>query len=196
MPRRFFGLARNIENGGSVTVIATALIDTGSRMDDYIYEEFKSTGNSEVVLDRELAEARVYPAINIPASSTRKEELLYNADEISRLATLRRWLSGGSALAAMRGLLKLIDGTPDNATLLRSLNPAGGSTSAATKGAKGVADSGDAPLVNVSDRARPPSEKATQRATTASTRPAAPRSLQTSSITPRARRAKPKSKKE
>lgn len=124
MPRRFFGLARNIEHGGSVTVIATALIETGSRMDDYIYEEFKSTGNSEIVLDRELAEARIYPAINIPASSTRKEELLYSEDEIARLATLRRWLAGGSATAAMRGLLKLIDKTPDNAALLRALNPA------------------------------------------------------------------------
>ena len=196
MPRRFFGLARNIENGGSVTVIATALIDTGSRMDDYIYEEFKSTGNSEVVLDRELAEARVYPAINIPASSTRKEELLYNADEISRLATLRRWLSGGSALAAMRGLLKLIDGTPDNATLLRSLNPAGGSTGAATKGAKGAADSGDAPLVNRPDPARTAAKKSAESTATNASRPVSPRSLQTSSIAPRARRAKPKSKKE
>lgn len=116
-------------------------------------EEFKSTGNSEVVLDRELAEARVHPVINIPASSTRKEELLYNADEIARLATLRRWLSGGSALAAMRGLLKLIDGTPDNATLLRSLNPASGATSGAASGAKGAADSGDAPLANLSGTA-------------------------------------------
>ncbi len=124
MPRRFFGLARNVENGGSVTVLATALIETGSRMDDYIYEEFKSTGNSEIVLDRELAEARIYPAINIPATGTRKEELLYSEDEIARLATLRRWLAGGSPQAAMRGLLKLMEKAPDNATLLRALNPA------------------------------------------------------------------------
>ena len=79
IPRRFFGLARNIEHGGSVTVVATALIDTGSRMDDLIFEEFKSTGNSELMLDRELAEARIFPAINLLASSTRKEELLYEA---------------------------------------------------------------------------------------------------------------------
>ena len=74
IPRRFFGLARNIEKGGSVTVIATALVQTGSRMDDMIFEEFKSTGNSELVLDRNLAEARIYPAINLLASGTRKEE--------------------------------------------------------------------------------------------------------------------------
>ena len=123
IPRRFFGLARNVEKGGSVTVIATALIDTGSRMDDYIYEEFKSTGNSEIVLDRSLAEARIFPAINLLASSTRKEELLYTSDEINRLATLRRWLAGGNPKAAMRGILKLIEGTKTNSELLQRLNP-------------------------------------------------------------------------
>lgn len=123
IPRRFFGLARNIEKGGSVTVIATALIDTGSRMDDYIYEEFKSTGNSEIVLDRSLAEARIFPAINLLASSTRKEELLYTPDEITRLATLRRWLAGGNPKAAMRGMLKLIEATKTNSELLQRLNP-------------------------------------------------------------------------
>lgn len=123
IPRRFFGLARNIEKGGSVTVIATALIETGSRMDDYIYEEFKSTGNSEIVLDRGLAEARIFPAVNLLASSTRKEELLYNADERGRLTTLRRWLAGGNPKAAMRGILKLIEGTKTNRELLQGLNP-------------------------------------------------------------------------
>lgn len=123
IPRRFFGLARNIEKGGSVTVIATALIDTGSRMDDFIYEEFKSTGNSEIVLDRSLAEARIFPAINLLASSTRKEELLYTPDEITRLATLRRWLAGGNPKAAMRGILKLIEATKTNSELLQRLNP-------------------------------------------------------------------------
>jgi len=123
IPRRFFGLARNIEKGGSVTVIATALIETGSRMDDYIYEEFKSTGNSEIVLDRELAEARIFPAMNLLASSTRKEELLYNADERARLITLRRWLAGGNPKAALRGILKLIEATKTNSELLQRLNP-------------------------------------------------------------------------
>ncbi|MFZ1755248.1 MAG: transcription termination factor Rho [Caldilineaceae bacterium] len=123
LPRRFFGLARNIEKGGSVTVIATALIETGSRMDDYVYEEFKSTGNSEIVLDRELAEARIFPAINIQASSTRKEHLLYNEDEMARLATLRRWLASGNSKAAMNGLLKLLDQTKSNDELLKRLKP-------------------------------------------------------------------------
>ncbi|MBX3015777.1 MAG: transcription termination factor Rho [Caldilineaceae bacterium] len=123
IPRRFFGLARNIEKGGSVTVIATALIDTGSRMDDYIYEEFKSTGNSEIVLDRSLAEARIFPAMNLLASSTRKEDLLYTADDLARLVTLRRWLAGGNSKAAMRGMLKLIEATKSNSELLQRLNP-------------------------------------------------------------------------
>jgi transcription termination factor Rho len=123
IPRRFFGLARNIEHGGSVTVIATALVDTGSRMDDLIYEEFKSTGNSELVLDRELAEARIFPAINLLASGTRKEELLYNADEVARLATLRRWLAKAKPAPSMRGMLKLIDMTETNEELLARLKP-------------------------------------------------------------------------
>jgi transcription termination factor Rho len=123
IPRRFFGLARNIERGGSVTVIATALIETGSQMDAHIFEEFKSTGNSEIVLDRALAEARIFPAINLLASGTRKEELLYTADEMRRLAALRRWLAGGSPAAAMRGLLKLLDKAPTNDELLHRINP-------------------------------------------------------------------------
>jgi len=185
IPRRFFGLARNIENGGSVTVIATALIETGSRMDDYIYEEFKSTGNSEIVLDRELAEARIYPAINIAASGTRKEELLYNEDEIARLATLRRWLAGGSSQAAMRGLLKLIDNTADNATLLRGLNPAGAS-----------AEKPRAKASSAADGAPPKRSRAKKAAdtTTPATSPKAPRTLK--AVSPRARRAKPKKQKD
>lgn len=123
LPRRFFGLARNIEKGGSVTVIATALIETGSRMDDYVYEEFKSTGNSEIVLDRELAEARIFPAINVHASSTRKEHLLYSEAEMARLATLRRWLASGNPKAAMVGLLKLLEQTKSNDELLKRLKP-------------------------------------------------------------------------
>lgn len=118
IPRRFFGLARAIENGGSVTVIGTALIETGSRLDDYVFEELKSTGNSEIVLDRSLAEARIFPAINLPASSTRKEELLYDAEQVQRLVALRRWLAKGTPKAAMVGLLNLLAKTPSNDELL------------------------------------------------------------------------------
>ncbi len=121
IPRRFFGLARNVENGGSVTVLATALVETGSRMDDYIFEEFKSTGNSEIVLTRELADARIFPAINLLASSTRREELLYNEDEMLGLSTLRRGLSGNDPKAAMKTLLKLLERAPTNRDLLKQL---------------------------------------------------------------------------
>jgi transcription termination factor Rho len=92
-------------------------------MDDHIFEEFKSTGNSELVLDRSLAEARIFPAINVLASSTRKEELLYTEDEVARLAALRRWLAGAEPKAAMRGLLKLLDQAPTNEVLLQRLRP-------------------------------------------------------------------------
>jgi transcription termination factor Rho len=121
IPRRFFGLARAIEHGGSVTVIATALIQTGSRMDDYIFEEFKSTGNSELVLDRALAEARIYPAINVLASGTRKEELLYAPEEMEKLTLLRRALAGRDPKSAIRGLLNLLAKAPTNEELLRRL---------------------------------------------------------------------------
>lgn len=120
-PRRFFGLARNIEDGGSVTVIATALIDTGSRMDDFIFEEFKSTGNSEIVLDRGLANARIFPAIDVLASGTRKEELLYDEEGMLSLATLRRALADMSLKAAMNNLLKLVEMSPTNEELLQRL---------------------------------------------------------------------------
>ncbi|MFO7633568.1 MAG: transcription termination factor Rho [Caldilinea sp.] len=121
MPRRFFGLARNIEKGGSVTVIATALIETGSRMDDLIFEEFKATGNSELVLDRSLAEARIFPAINIKASGTRKEELLYTPAEMEKLTLLRRALADRDSKSAMTGLLNLLQKAPSNDELLRRL---------------------------------------------------------------------------
>ncbi|MFQ5652013.1 MAG: transcription termination factor Rho [bacterium] len=123
IPRRFFGLARNVENGGSVTVIATALVETGSRMDDFIFEEFKGTGNSEIVLDRSLADARIFPAINILASGTRKEELLYTEDEMRGLAALRRRLADSEPKAAILELLKLVESTPTNKELLQELNP-------------------------------------------------------------------------
>jgi len=118
IPRRFFGLARNIENGGSVTVIATAQIDTGSQMDGFIFEEFKSTGNSEIVLDRSLAEARIFPAINILASGTRREELLYSEKEMDLLEPLRRWMVDYESKAAMRGLINLIKKTRTNTQLI------------------------------------------------------------------------------
>jgi transcription termination factor Rho len=124
IPRKFFGLARNIEHGGSVTVIATALIETGSRMDELIFEEFKGTGNSEIVLDRALAEARIFPAINIQKSGTRKEELLYNEVEMKWLASLRRLLADSEPKTAMQALLKILDRAPTNEELFRK--PLGG----------------------------------------------------------------------
>jgi len=121
IPRRFFGLARNVEDGGSVTIIATALVDTGSRMDQVIFEEFKGTGNSEIVLDRELAQARMFPAIDISASGTRKEELLYSPDDVRRLARLRQMLADRSPKDALALLLKLLQKYPTNEQLLQSI---------------------------------------------------------------------------
>ncbi len=121
IPRRFFGMARNIENGGSVTVIATALIDTGSRMDDLIFEEFKGTGNCEIVLNRSLAEARVFPAIDLLASGTRRDDLLYDADELDAINTLRRRGQDMTPRQAIEGLLKLMEERPTNAELLRNI---------------------------------------------------------------------------
>jgi transcription termination factor Rho len=122
VPRRLFGLARNIENGGSVTIIATCLIDTGSRMDQLIFEEFKGTGNSEIVLDRSLAEARIFPAIDIPASGTRKEAILYSDKHTRGIATLRRVLSTYHPRGAMESLFKLLKKYPDNAEFLESMS--------------------------------------------------------------------------
>jgi transcription termination factor Rho len=124
IPRRFFGLARNIENGGSVTILGTILIDTGSRMDQFIFEEFKGTGNSEIVLDRSLAEAYLFPAINLPASSTRKEERLYSPEDGRRLVALRRQLAGRPPRDALIYLLDLLDKYPTNEALLQSIHPA------------------------------------------------------------------------
>ena len=121
IPRRFFGLARNIENGGSVTILSTALIDTGSRMDQLVYEEFKGTSNSEIVLDRALAEAHIFPAINLPASGTRKAELLYSPDDSRRLTKLRRELAGRPPRRALEHLLDLLAEYPTNEELLQSM---------------------------------------------------------------------------
>jgi transcription termination factor Rho len=122
IPRRFFGLARNVENGGSVTILATALIETGSRMDQVIYEEFKSTGNSEIVLDRALAEERIFPAIDVHETGTRKEERLYSSADMVKLTALRRALAGYPPRTAMLNLLKLIGQSQDNEELLLRLS--------------------------------------------------------------------------
>jgi transcription termination factor Rho len=122
VPRRLFGLARNIEGGGSATIIATCLINTGSRMDQLIFEEFKGTGNSEIVLDRSLAEARIFPAIDIPASGTRKEAKLYSDEDTRGLATLRRVLSNYESKGAMDALFKLLQKYPTNKEFLESMS--------------------------------------------------------------------------
>ena len=114
-PKRFFGAARNIEEGGSLTIIATALIDTGSRMDDVIYEEFKGTGNSEIHLDRRIAEKRVYPAFNINRSGTRKEELITAPDELAKMWILRKLLHPMDELAAVEFLIGKMKDTKTNA---------------------------------------------------------------------------------
>ncbi|NOZ22444.1 MAG: transcription termination factor Rho [Planctomycetes bacterium] len=118
IPRRFFGLARKVEDGGSVTIIATALIDTGSRMDQHIFEEFKGTGNSEIVLDRGLSEMRVFPAIDILASGTRKEDRLFTPEEYQKVSQIRRMLADQSPKGAVEALLKLMKKYPTNEELL------------------------------------------------------------------------------
>ncbi|MEK7306559.1 MAG: transcription termination factor Rho [Nitrospirota bacterium] len=121
-PKRFFGAARNIENGGSLTIIATALIDTGSRMDDVIYEEFKGTGNMELHLDRKLADRRIFPAIDINLSGTRKEELLVSREDLNKIWILRKVLSPLSTVESMEFLLDKIKGTKTNKDFLESMN--------------------------------------------------------------------------
>ena len=120
-PRRFFGSARNVENGGSLTVVATCLIDTGSRMDEVIFQEFKGTGNMELVLDRKLFDKRIFPCIHIPQSGTRKEEKLYPKEQIEKLYLMRRALSSLSPEAAMELLLQKVREFPTNAQFLASL---------------------------------------------------------------------------
>jgi transcription termination factor Rho len=122
-PKRFFGSARNIEGGGSLTIIASALIDTGSRMDEIIFEEFKGTGNSELHLDRGLVERRIFPAINIDRSGTRKEELIYHPDELQRIYGLRRAMQGLGPIESMEMLITRLKKTKSNAEFLLSLAP-------------------------------------------------------------------------
>jgi transcription termination factor Rho len=121
IPRRFFGLARNVEHGGSATIVASMLKDTGSRMDQLIYEEFKSTGNSEIVLDRSLAEARIFPAINLASSSTRRAEQFYSAEENKRLTLLRRAMAGRRPAESMTFMLRLLERFPTNEALLENI---------------------------------------------------------------------------
>ncbi|EKV32160.1 Transcription termination factor Rho [Caenispirillum salinarum AK4] len=121
-PKRFFGAARNIEEGGSLTIIGTALIETGSRMDEVIFEEFKGTGNSEIVMDRKLSDKRIFPAINITASGTRKEELLVEKSTLSKMWVLRRILSPMGTQDAMEFLLSKIKETKNNADFFESMN--------------------------------------------------------------------------
>jgi len=120
-PKRFFGAARNIEEGGSLTILATALIDTGSKMDDVIYEEFKGTGNMEVHLDRRLAEKRVYPAININRSGTRREELLLEPDELQKIWILRKLMHQMDEVEASEFLLERLKATKNNAEFFASM---------------------------------------------------------------------------
>ena len=121
IPRKFFGMARNVENGGSITVLATALIETGSRMDDMIFEEFKGTGNSEIVLDRALADQRIFPAINIAKSGTRRDELLYSKEEIDAINRLRRHALGLPPKQAIVELRKALEQFPTNEVLLKQV---------------------------------------------------------------------------
>ena len=121
-PKRFFGAARKIEDGGSLTILATALIDTGSRMDDVIFEEFKGTGNLEIHLDRKLVDRRVFPSIDIQKSGTRKEELLLEKDVLSKVYMLRKVLDPLSPVDAMELLLGKLAKTKTNAEFLGAMN--------------------------------------------------------------------------
>jgi transcription termination factor Rho len=118
IPRKLFGTARNVEHGGSITILATVLVDTGSRMDQVIFEEFKGTGNMEVVLSREAANLRIFPAIDIAKSSTRREELLLDSKDIDKVRTLRRALTSLKPADGARTLVELLEQYPTNAELL------------------------------------------------------------------------------
>ena len=121
-PKRFFGAARNIEEGGSLTIIATALVDTGSRMDEVIFEEFKGTGNCEIILDRKLVDKRVFPAIDIQRSGTRKEELLIPKEDLQRIWILRKVLNPLSPTEAMELLISRLEKVRNNAEFLTNMN--------------------------------------------------------------------------
>jgi transcription termination factor Rho len=120
-PKRFFGAARNIEEGGSLTILATALVDTGSKMDDVIYEEFKGTGNSEIHLDRRISEKRVFPAVNINRSGTRKEELITDQGELAKMWILRKLLHPMDELASIEFLLDKMKDTKSNSEFFEAM---------------------------------------------------------------------------
>ena len=121
-PKRFFGAARNIEEGGSLTIISTALIDTGSRMDEVIFEEFKGTGNSETILDRKIADKRIYPAIDITKSGTRREELLFNKNDLQKMNVLRRIIAPMGTMDAIEFINSKLKDTKNNAEFFNSMN--------------------------------------------------------------------------
>ncbi|HOR30006.1 MAG TPA: transcription termination factor Rho, partial [Candidatus Syntrophosphaera thermopropionivorans] len=121
-PKKFFGAARNTEEAGSLTIIATALIDTGSKMDQVIFEEFKGTGNMELVLDRTISDMRLYPAIDLVKSGTRREELLLTKNELNRMYVLRQYLKTLSPVQAIETLRKKMQATSTNAELLNSMS--------------------------------------------------------------------------
>ena len=121
MPKRFFGAARNMREGGSLTILATALVDTGSKMDDVVYEEFKGTGNMELMLDRKLQEKRVFPAIDIPKSGTRREDLLLTKEEQEAAYIIRRATNGMKAEEAVDNLLNMFAHTKSNSELVRQV---------------------------------------------------------------------------
>ena len=121
-PKRFFGAARNIENGGSLTILATALTETGSKMDDVIFEEFKGTGNMELQLDRKLSNKRIYPAVDITASSTRRDDLLQDESTLNRMWVLRKYLSDMNSMEAMEFVKQRMEQTVDNMEFLASMN--------------------------------------------------------------------------
>ncbi|RLA17270.1 MAG: transcription termination factor Rho, partial [Gammaproteobacteria bacterium] len=123
-PKKFFGAARNVEEGGSLTIIATALVETGSRMDDVIYEEFKGTGNMEIHLERKMAEKRIYPAMNINRSGTRREELMIPTEELQKIWILRKLLHPMDELAAADFLLDRIKASKSNAEFFASMKSA------------------------------------------------------------------------
>ena len=121
-PKRFFGAARNIEEGGSLTIISTALVDTGSRMDEVIFEEFKGTGNCELILDRKVADKRIYPALDITRSGTRREELLFEKDDLSKMNVLRRIISPMGTMDGIEFLISKLKNTKNNADFFESMN--------------------------------------------------------------------------
>ena len=121
-PKRFFGAARNVEDGGSLTIISTALIDTGSRMDEVIFEEFKGTGNSELILDRKISDKRIYPAIDITRSGTRREELIFKKDELQKMNVLRKILSSMGTMDAIEFILSKLNSTKNNIDFFISMN--------------------------------------------------------------------------